>query len=116
MSLQFWLITTLQYYLSGMGRPKMCNFQNYKRKLLNYCLNFDLSYTYDMIAGIARQLDADATSMELESCVGTLNYMSPEVLQGIGCKDLNSKVSYSVTSLQSTEPSHQIQISVLTLT
>ena len=69
-----------------------------------------------MIAGIARQLDADATSMELESCVGTLNYMSPEVLQGIGCKDLNSKVSYSVTSLQSTEPSHQIQISVLSLT
>ena len=55
-----------------------------------------------MIAGIARQLDADATSMELESCVGTLNYMSPEVLQGIGCKDLNSKVSYSVTALRST--------------
>ena len=52
-----------------------------------------------MIVGIACQLDADATSMELESCVGTLNYMSPEVLQGIGCKDLNSKVSYSVTAL-----------------
>lgn len=45
-----------------------------------------------MVVGIARQLDADATSMVLESCVGTVNYMSPEVLQGLGSKDIDCKV------------------------
>ncbi|XP_067946473.1 uncharacterized protein [Watersipora subatra] len=42
--------------------------------------------------GIAKQLDPEATSVMLESCVGTLNYMSPEVLQGLNTKGVDSKV------------------------
>jgi len=30
--------------------------------------------------------------MVLENCVGTVNYMSPEVLQGVGSKAVDSKV------------------------
>lgn len=47
-----------------------------------------------MFAGIAKQLDADATSMVLENCVGTINYMAPECLQGMGSASNVNKVKH----------------------
>ena len=61
--------------------------------MLSVCQYSEVTGMCYLFVGIAKQLDADATSMVLDSCAGTLNYMSPEVLQGLGSKDIHSKVT-----------------------